>query len=91
MQARVPWVPDRGLGGSPGPLVQSKAHKHAEQESWVQAEVLGMGKSPRRRTGVPGVQSRGLRRGWGSWLWIKAPTDAAMNPGGVQNMVLGSD
>lgn len=91
MQARVPGMRDRGLGCSPGPLVQSKAHKNAEQESWVQAELLGVGKGPRRRTQVPGVQSRALRRRWGSWLWIEAPMNAAMNPGGVQSRVLGSD
>lgn len=58
MHARVPGVLGRGLEGSQVSLVQTRAHKHAEQGSWVQTKLLGVGRDPERVTGVPG-QGRG--------------------------------
>lgn len=84
MKARVSGL----LGGEPGSRegcpVQTGPHKHAEQGSWVQTKVLDRGEGPGSRTGIPGVQSRGLGRRQVSWLWIRAPTNAAGNPAGAQ-------
>lgn len=80
MKARVSGLLGREPGSRQGSLVQTRAHKHAEQGSWVQTKLLGRGGGLWSRTGVPGVQSRALRRRQGSWLWIRTPTNAAGNP-----------
>lgn len=84
MKARVLGL----MGGEPGSrqvsLVQTRAHKHAEQGAWVQTKLLGRGRGPWRRKGVPGVQSRALKRRQVCWLWVRAPTNTAGNPAGAE-------
>lgn len=84
MKARVSGLTAGEPGSRQGSLVQIRAHKHAEQGSWVQTKLLGRGRGPWSRKGVPGVQSRALRRRQLCWLWIRAPTNTAGNPAGAE-------
>lgn len=65
MKARVSGLMGGEPGSRQGSLVQTRAHKHAEQGFWVQTKLLGRGGGPWSRTGL----SRGGRGpGCGSGL-----------------------